>query len=341
MDVEIVEVTPAEPELFAGWADAVREAYRYERPGVWWADLSELTVSFNDPSPFNRRIAAAAVVAGEVVGGAEVGLPLKENVASMTVELGVRPAHRRRGYGTQLLALVQHTAQAYRRVTVETEVNVPAGQQFHDCAGGAFALAHGLRSENVEDRFLLPMPYPSDQLQALEAGLPQSGDQVVSWQDRVPDEYLSAFATLRTQMNHDVPTGGLTREAVDVDVERVRLGEKRMRDAGWVSLFSLALAPCGAPVGYTELLVSRNEPEFVLQEDTLVLSAHRGRRLGLRLKCANLRTAMALPDALMAERRWLQTWTAQSNAAMQRTNREFGFQKVDEMHECEGAVAAL
>ncbi len=31
--------------------------------------------------------------------------------------------------------------------------------------------------------------------------------------------------------------------------------------------------------------------------------------------------------------RWLHTWTEQGNAPMQRTNRAFGFRKVETMHE--------
>ncbi|MBC9957017.1 GNAT family N-acetyltransferase [Yimella sp. cx-51] len=144
-------------------------------------------------------------------------------------------------------------------------------------------------------------------------------DEMVSWAGFTPEQFLPPLARLTTQMNQDVPTGQLSRAAVAVDVDRLLNNPQRMHDQGWVSVMSLALAD-GEPVGYTELLVSRGVPEFVLQEDTLVLPEHRGRRLGMRLKYAKLRRLMSLPHELVGQRRWFQTYTAQSNLPMQRAN---------------------
>lgn len=336
--LEIREVTPADPDLFARWAQVMREGYAAGREAVWWSSLAAMMVGFSDPSPFQDRIAAVALVDGEVVGGAEVTMPLKTNTEHASVELAVVPALRRRGHGQAIYDWVSELARSRGRRVIEAEVNVPAGQTFADSDGGRFATRNGLSAENVEDRFILELPYDLTRLEQLEASLPTSGYTVEVWVGAAPEHRVEAVAVMQTQMNQDVPTGTLSREAVAVDVDRIRIGEGRMADQGWVIVYAMAVDATGEPAGYSELLVSRNEPEFVLQEDTLVLPAHRGRRLGLRLKCATMRALMGLPAELVGARRWLQTYTAQDNAPMQRTNAEFGFRKVDELHECEGSL---
>ncbi len=85
------------------------------------------------------------------------------------------------------------------------------------------------------------------------------------------------------------------------------------------------------------LYLPRTRPEHAHQDDTLVLRAHRGHRLGSRLKVANLRQLERLPVSDIAARRWLHTYTAQGNAPMQAVNARFGFRRVEVAHEFERA----
>lgn len=336
--MEIREVTPSEPELFARWAQVMREGYAQGREAVWWSSLEALTVGFENPSPYQDRIAAVALDGDEVVGGVELTFPLGTNTEHVSVELAVAPEHRHQGHGRALAEWVREQAVARGRTVAEAEVSVPVGQGFEESEAGRFATRNGLSSENVEDRLIVELPYDADKLAALEASLPDTGDTVVTWIDRAPDEHIESVARMQNQMNEDVPTGTLSRQAVTVDIERMRTGEERMIAQGWVKAYAMALDADGQPAGYSELLISRNEPDFVLQDDTLVLPEHRGRRLGLRLKCANLRAMQDLPDELIGSRRYLQTYTAKDNDPMQRTNAQFGFRPADVLHECEGPI---
>ena len=65
-----------------------------------------------------------------------------------------------------------------------------------------------------------------------------------------------------------------------------------------------------------------------LQDDTLVMPEHRGHRLGLRLKLANLE----ILESEYPGRTAIHTWSAIDNAAMQRTNRTFGYVPVEFEH---------
>jgi predicted GNAT family acetyltransferase len=127
----------------------------------------------------------------------------------------------------------------------------------------------------------------------------------LSWIGPCPDSLLEGWAVLRSRMSDDVPMGDLTRTAVPADVEAVRRNERRMIDQGYILVRSLARADRDA-VGYTEILLSRHDPEIVHQDDTFVEERMRGRGIGRALKMANLRRLMSLPESDSS--RFLQTY---------------------------------
>jgi RimJ/RimL family protein N-acetyltransferase len=82
----------------------------------------------------------------------------------------------------------------------------------------------------------------------------------------------------------------------------------------------------GEAAGITMVCVHELRPTIAAQEDTSVLAAHRGHRLGLRLKLAML-------DWLRAERPDVQsvdTWNVPGNAPMIAINDALGCRKVAE-----------
>lgn len=131
-------------------------------------------------------------------------------------------------------------------------------------------------------------------------------------------------------MARDVPTGGLTYEPPSWDVARVRGNEERTADR-YLAVVSLARARDGSPAGYTLVYPDRGDPDHVRQDDTLVLTGHRGRGVGTALKTANLREL----DEHRDSRRLLHTWTARSNTAMRAVNTRLGFRAVESVHEYE------
>ena len=87
--------------------------------------------------------------------------------------------------------------------------------------------------------------------------------------------------------------GDLDYEQEVWDVARLRDEEERSDAQGRSRYTTIALTPDGELAGHTQLAVSRHEPDRGFQWDTLVLTAHRGHRLGLALKVANLQTMTA------------------------------------------------
>ncbi|MGH9920859.1 MAG: GNAT family N-acetyltransferase, partial [Nitrososphaerales archaeon] len=82
-----------------------------------------------------------------------------------------------------------------------------------------------------------------------------------------------------------------------------------------------AVAPDGTLVGFSEVGIPRATSLVAYQFDTVVLPDHRGHRLGLLLKVANVR---ALQARFRFTRR-IVTTNATSNQPMIRVNEQLGF----------------
>ena len=74
-------------------------------------------------------------------------------------------------------------------------------------------------------------------------------------------------------------------------------------------------------MAYSDVMVMEGQPDLAIQSDTLVLKEHRGHRLGLAVRLANVR---ALQDELPAVST-VRTWSAESNTHMLAVNQAMGF----------------
>jgi GNAT superfamily N-acetyltransferase len=328
--VTVVPVDPHDDAAFRAWYDALHSGATAGRTAPVVTTYDALAASLRDPGSTYRRTPAAAVEGNRTVGAALLELPLREDLTAADVEVAVPPEHRRRGIGTALWEWAAALADSEGRTVLQAEVNVPVGETEQTWPGSRFAHRFGFRTANVEDHLVVPLPLDVAALERLRDSV-ECADaySIRCWVGAVPDDLVEAYADLHTGMARDVPTGELTREAAVWDVARVRESEERLARS-YVALAAMAFDG-DAPVGYTLIYIPRAEPEHVLQDDTYVLEAHRGHNLGVLLKVANagqLRAHVSAPG-------WLHTWTATSNAAMQRVNARFGFRATETLHEVE------
>lgn len=265
------------------------------------------------------------------LGAATLDLPRRENLHLAEIDVNVPPAHRRHGVGAALLDHTLQLAKKQGRTTITGEVNVPQAQAFADSAPGGFLLPRGFASQHTEERLLLDVPVPDETLTALEP--PADGFRAVSWLGVPPDQWLATFAEMNTLMERDVPIGDLDREPTVYDAERIASSQQRLTDQGYGIVTTLIVDSDDQPAAYTTMLVTANGVD-VMQDDTFVLRARRGNRLGAKAKAANLRQlAQHHPDA-----RHVHTWTAETNDAMRSINERCGFRAVETMHEVELAL---
>jgi RimJ/RimL family protein N-acetyltransferase len=132
-------------------------------------------------------------------------------------------------------------------------------------------------------------------------------------------------ATLMTE----APMGEIEREAEAADVETLRAGEAVVAAQGRQKVNAAALAPDGDLVAITDLAVTEHEPERAYQWGTLVRPDHRGHRLGLAVKVANLRLLQQAHPQITT----VVTYNADVNAPMVAINEQVGFRPVSYLGE--------
>ncbi|WP_146931687.1 GNAT family N-acetyltransferase [Cellulomonas xylanilytica] len=275
-----------------------------------------------------------------ILGYAMVNLPLQDNTHTAQVEVGVRPAHRRQGVASALYDAVLAVVRDAGRTTLTTSTDQRAeppegpgtlaattgvGRLVADDAGPRFALARGFALEQVERYSVFDLPFDEDLVakHRAEAEAHAGPDyRLVSWVNHVPEEWVDEYALLNTRMSTDVPLGGLDLEEDVWDAERIRVTEQQYQDRGLALLVMAAEhVPTHTLAAFTCFMAVPNSDEFVHQDDTLVIKEHRGRRLGMLVKAANL-------QRLAAERptvRRVGTWNAEENSYMLAINVALGF----------------
>ena len=287
-----------------------------------------------------QRVLLAARSGGDIVGVAQVNLPLTDNLHAATVNVVVAPAARRRGVGTRLYAAAEELAAADNRRTLiaatehllmrtdarGTAASGPSSFIPHDAAA-AFAARQGFQLELVDrvSRLELAECRAGAGLQEQAAAAAGAGYEPVFWQGACPEDLLEPYAQLRQKMSTDAPQGGLDLAEEAWDEARVREAEEKARSMGFEVLVSAVRhRSSGELAGHTVLEVFGNNPAVVYQGDTLVLESHRGHRLGMLLKAANQERLQQLnPEA-----RRVYTWNAEENRYMLSINEQLGFRTI-------------
>jgi hypothetical protein len=146
--------------------------------------------------------------------------------------------------------------------------------------------------------------------------------RLLTWVGTCPEDLLDQFALLQTRMSTDAPAGGLDLREDVWDGERVRAAERTFVERGMTyRVVAAQHVPTGTLAAFTALVSRSDTEEFVHQDDTLVLKEHRGHRLGMLVKTANLAELAAVQPGA----RRIGTWNAEENAPMLAINVELGF----------------
>lgn len=320
---------------------ALREAHELQK----WGDLDRCltpaeAMEFWRGNEYEERQLYIARLGTELVGMCSVTLPLRENTSTAGIDVLVAPAHRRRGWGRRLLEHAESVAAGRGRTSLDSYCEIPlelversagllpaksgAGGLPRDEASTAFASGAGYELEQVERSSRLALPVPPEHLEMLaaEASAFARDYTMVAWAESCPDEFVAEYAVLKARMSTDVPTAGLDWGAEDWDIARVRDEERTLARSGvQVQVAAAVHRASGGLAAYTVLNWRPDVPATVIQQDTLVSAEHRGHRLGMQVKLANLR---------LAQQRWpaarsVLTWNANENQHMLAINISLGF----------------
>jgi hypothetical protein len=190
--------------------------------------------------------------------------------------------------------------------------------------GVEFGRVHGYAFGLGDVQRELQLPADDDALAALAAeAAPHHADyELRSWSGPIPEDLVESYLALSATLATEAPTGELEREAGSVDVDAHRSAERVLAEQQRVPWHTVALDREGVVVAYSDLVVPGTDPRWIYQWGTLVARAHRGHRLGVAVKVANLRAFQA---AHPEDRRRIITWNAEVNDHMIAVNELMGF----------------
>jgi GNAT superfamily N-acetyltransferase len=259
---------------------------------------------------------------GADVVAAKLTLPTLDNLDEAQVRVLVHPAVRRRGHGETASREVGARCATLGRTRVIVEV--PGRLDGVPLPSEALVERLGFTPRLTSVRRVLDLTtLDLDALASLEAAAwpAAEGYTLRGWVDQAPTGSVAGLAALSGRMTLDAPMGDLEHEP---EVDRWLAREQATAKTGRTRVGTMALAG-GEVVGYTDIGVSRFAPTVGYQWDTIVRADHRGHRLGLLMKAANLR--------LLAESspvtRWVNTWNAASNAYMISINETIGWRPAE------------
>jgi GNAT superfamily N-acetyltransferase len=260
----------------------------------------------------------------------ELEFPLLDNEANAHVDVRVLAEQRRNGYGSALLAHLTERARLDGRRLLHGEIPEPL--EGDPSAGAEFARSRGARPVLFEVRRVLDLRAldEAELARLADAACPHArGYSLVQWVDRAPDDIVDDLAVLKGRMSVDAPLEDMTWEAEAYDATRVRALEELVAARHRRVVATAARHDAtGRLVGFTDIGVNVDLPRVGYQWDTIVMSDHRGHRLGLLMKLANL----DLLRRTIAGVEIVNTWNAAVNAHMIAVNDAMGFRAAELEH---------
>jgi GNAT superfamily N-acetyltransferase len=318
------------------------EADYYEMPADPVQEVYERIESTRTDERYELWLGWLAAEVGDDAGTpvvlGELGLPMLDNVDNALVKVSTRPVFRERGYGTAMLHHLTTRARVHDRTRLIGEIGEPmplgeAGYASPTPPGVLFATNVGARPVTSEVRRLLRIGELDDaELSRLkDDAIARSTDySLIQWEGSATTEQLDDLVVLLSRLSIDAPLEELDWEPEQWSPERYRERERRVVASGQVCLSTAARHdPSGQLVALTEIGVASAQPDIAYQWVTVVLPCHRGHRLGMRAKLANLeflRTKQ--PHVQMVN-----TWNAAINDHMVGINEAIGFRAVERWRE--------
>ncbi|WP_308493767.1 GNAT family N-acetyltransferase [Microbacterium terrisoli] len=285
---------------------------------------------------YERTLMWLVVADDEIVGRAQVNLPLEQgsHVAFLNIEL-LRRAWGR-GIGSAAHDLLVATARAHGRTVLQGWASHP------DAPGDRLSAPTGFGSvpNDHAARFLQSHEYALEQIERnsaldlnddtfahlerllADAQAASAGYRILQWMMPTPTEFVAGYGWMKSRMITDAPAAGIEFDEEVWDAARVAEHDAKYMDAGMtVQVTAAQHVETGELVAFNELVVGNDRTEATHQEDTLVLASHRGHRLGMLVKCAALLSWRSVaPDSPR-----VLTYNAEENRPMLDINETIGF----------------
>ncbi|WP_217183755.1 GNAT family N-acetyltransferase [Streptomyces sp. AC495_CC817] len=275
-------------------------------------------------------------VGGEAVGLALLNILVDDGGRSGFFTIDVLRSHWSRGIGSAALAHVEKQAVAsgvtdllvWAPHTDRGEDRLPSPTGFGAIPRdhtARFLLTHGFSLGQVvrvsalelDDSAAVRLPELHRDAQSHATGY-----RVVSWMLPTSAEHIDGYAQMKQRMSTDAPDADLDMPEEQWDADRVARHDERYLQQGISVLVTAAQnIETGELCAFNELSIGAASGLATHQEDTLVLAAHRGHRLGMLVKTAGLLGWRSRrPDSPRVI-----TYNAEENRPMLSINEALGF----------------
>jgi len=326
--VEVWRVDPADQAALAEWHAVLSASDEELWPGLGGYTRRDVTAlaRFEGSTRRFELLAAGPEPSGPMLGVGLMELPERDNRHAAEITVAVHPEHRRRGVATAIVEGMGAMAADDGRRALNGIVDVPvavaashASRHFAPRLGFEATMAGNSRHLHLPaDRVRL------DELRRVVATARDAGDyRTVTFEAPWPVELVDDQCELLRVMSRDEPAGDGEREEEVWDAGRVAEHEALRAARGTPKLVAVAEhLPTRRLVAASELLLTPGVPHRACQLETVVHPEHRGHRLGLAVKLANLDfLARRAPEV-----RVVTTGNAAVNAPMIAINDLLGFE---------------
>jgi GNAT superfamily N-acetyltransferase len=315
--MEITRFGPDDAAALQEWVDLTNAVQRVDSPWELDSTLLRAEARFRygwDGEPATPYLAR---VDGAVVGGGTISVSSYDNLHLAWLGVNVHPDHRRRGYGSAILAFLEEESRRIGRTSAGI------GGWESDATRG-FAAVHGYdqKHQAINRRQFLADVDQAELDKRYDEALAHAADYVLERRRLpTPEAELDELAEMASAIN-DAPTD-------DLDIEDEVFNAQRMKAYEDACAFRRERAyrvvakhvPSGQLAGQTVVVVPSERPTHGDQHDTSVVSAHRGHRLGLLLKTDMVRW-LAEEEPQVEQ---IDTYNAESNDQMIGVNEALGY----------------
>ncbi|MCW2813242.1 MAG: family N-acetyltransferase [Nocardioides sp.] len=313
---------------------ALRAAYDVERRAmlVGREDLAfyswpEMAGMWRHDDSGEKKVLLGGWEDGRLVASGVLFGSLLDNLDKCWVGAYVDPDAQGRGHGREMLEAVEAVAVGMGRTVLLAETKLPFDEVTnHRYRRFAENADYSFSNVEVVRHLQLPVPVTDLERWAAHSATKHAGYAIETHLDEVPEHLLESFVRIFGQLAVDAPTGEAEWEEEVMTAERFREQEAALRKAGRRVWCTIAVAPDGSVAAYSTLSVPpAGVRTDVSQWGTFVDRGHRGRRLGMATKAANL---LAVQSA-HPEMRRVVTQNAETNDWMVSINEEMGFEPVE------------
>jgi GNAT superfamily N-acetyltransferase len=325
MNVRFERVTDLEGA--ARWHALEERSVPLDHPGLLADPLEEVASLLNRDETDERAALFVATDDGRDLANALVWLPMRDNVENAGIFFSVDPDQRRQGVGGRFAEFLLEFARGEGRRRAVFYGPAPLdgeapGAVLAERLGAELAFLGVRRQLDVDTIDVTRL----DALEKERVGDHAKGYELVTWIDTCPEHLVDDAAALMARMGTDAPMGDLAHEPEVWDAARYRRKEEEAMERSR-RRFATGAVECtsGRMVAYTDIGVSVIQPLVAYQWDTIVDPEHRGHRLGLLVKIANLKALRRFSPTTAS----IQTWNAESNEHMVAINDELGFRPAE------------